>query len=95
VNERNAKFNPMLEYMLPDPVEQELEQRRIRERRQAEAQAFHAVAYLSMPEDLKESAKAWGVSAIMEAVWMNAFECGYKQANRDRAALTAKDGETP
>jgi hypothetical protein len=58
----------------------------------ADAQAFHAVAYLSMPDDLRLRAEEWGVPALMEAVWMNAFGCGYKQANRDRRTSEQSDG---
>ncbi|NTG61795.1 hypothetical protein G6L45_16055 [Agrobacterium rhizogenes] len=77
-------------------AELELEHKRRDEARTAAAQAFHAVAYISMPEDLKSRAVEWGVSALMEAVWMNAFECGYKQSIRDasagRAALADEGG---
>jgi hypothetical protein len=65
--------------------EAELEHKRRQEQRAAEAQAFHAIAYRDMPEDLRVSARNWGVEAIMDAVWMNAWECGYKQAIRDRS----------
>ncbi len=44
-------------------TEFELDQKRRDEERTAAAQAFHAVAYLSMPEDLRSQAAAWGVSA--------------------------------
>lgn len=66
----------------PDPAT-EFEHARRQESRAAEALAFHAMAYREMPEDLRTQAALWGVSALMEAVWMNAWEGGYKQANRD------------
>ncbi|TAX45978.1 hypothetical protein ELI02_30180 (plasmid) [Rhizobium leguminosarum] len=69
----------------------ELEHQRRQEQHAAEAQAFHAIAYREMPEDLRVSARSWGVEAIMDAVWMNAWECGYKQAMRD--AIDARKGE--
>ena len=42
-----------------------------------------------MPDDLRARAKAWGVEAVMEVVWHNAYLRGY------RAALTdaPEDGE--
>jgi hypothetical protein len=52
----------------------------------ANAQAARAEAYRQMPADLRDRAKEWGVSAIMEAVWLNAWNCGYRQSCRDRAA---------
>ncbi|NTG73243.1 hypothetical protein G6M02_07855 [Agrobacterium rhizogenes] len=72
-------------------AELELEHKRRDEKRTAEAQAFHATAYLSMPAELKSRAKEWGVSALMEAIWMNAWECGYLQANRDRAVAPEQE----
>ncbi|WP_271024876.1 hypothetical protein [Rhizobium sp. RCAM05973] len=74
-------------------AELELEHKRRDEKRTAEAQAFHAIAYLSMPEDLKSRAKEWGVLTLMEAVWMNAWECGYKQSNRDISLAKAKEAD--
>lgn len=56
------------------------------EHRNAEAASFHARAYLEMPESLRQDAERWGMSAFMSLVWQNAFACGYKQAERDRAA---------
>lgn len=78
----------------PDPVADEefkLAELRERDERLAKAQAFHASAYREMPEDLRTQAVAWGVSALMEAVWMNAWERGYKQSIRDRSALQEKE----
>lgn len=70
-----------------------LAEKRREDERIAKAQAFHAAAYREMPEDLRTQAATWGVSAIMEAVWMSAWENGYKQAIRDHAALAEKEGE--
>lgn len=85
---------PFLDLQFNSPFKQDLEaqlaDKRATEKRAAEAQAFHAMAYREMPEDLRNRAKEWGVSALMEAVWLNAWENGYKQACRDAAAL--KDG---
>jgi len=66
-------------------VESELERRRRHERRNAEALALDAAAYQRMPEDLCSRAKEWGVSALMDAVWLNAYRCGYLQHGRDAA----------
>ncbi|MCM2441214.1 hypothetical protein HGO34_15940 [Agrobacterium vitis] len=74
-------------------MEAELEAARNRERRTAMANAFHAMAYREMPADLRERGKAWGVEALMDAVWMSAFECGYKQAVRDRQASPIEGGD--
>lgn len=74
----------------PDPSS-ELAQKRIAEKRAAEAQAFHAMAYREMPEDLRSRAKEWGVSSLMEVVWMSAWENGYKQAVRDATQGAAHD----
>lgn len=74
----------------PD-LSSELAQERVAEKRAAEAQAFHAAAYREMPEDLRSRAKEWGVSSLIEAVWMNAWENGYKQAVRDATQGDAHD----
>jgi len=64
-------------------VESEIDRRRRHERRNAEALALDAAAYQHMPEDLRSRAKAWGVSTLMDAVWLNAYRCGYLQRGRD------------
>lgn len=51
----------------------------------AEAQAYHAEAYRQMPVDLRQQAETWGVKALMEAVWLNGWDCGYRQSVRDSA----------
>lgn len=92
MGDRNSPgpFGTAFPIFQPDPAT-ELEHKRRQEQRTAEAQAFHAIAYREMPEDLRTSAKLWGVEAIMDAVWMNAWECGYKQAVRD-AIEARKEG---
>ena len=72
-------------------AEAKLETERRREQQRAEAASFHARAYLKMPDELRQSAKRWGVEALMEGVWLNAFGCGYKQAIRDRTLSGAPD----
>jgi len=72
-------------------VESEIDRRRRHERRSAEALALDAAAYQHMPEDLRNRAKAWGVSTLMDAVWLNAYCCGYLQRGRDEAP---SDSET-
>ncbi|TWF53233.1 hypothetical protein [Neorhizobium alkalisoli] len=52
----------------------------------AERQAILAEAYRQMPSDLRERAKEWNVSALMEAVWLNGWDCGYRQSMRDAKA---------
>lgn len=61
-----------------------------REKRTAETQALVAEAYRQMPGDLRQRAKEWGVSALMESVWLNGWDCGYRQSVRD--ATASKDG---
>lgn len=51
----------------------------------AQRQALVAEAYRQMPGDLRQRAKEWGVSALMEAVWLNGWDCGYRQSLRDAA----------
>jgi len=85
----HGRFGTGFPIFQPDP-QNELEHQRLREKRLAEAQAYHALAYREMPADLRDRAKEWGVSALMEAIWLNAWDCGYRQAVRDRAALKAK-----
>lgn len=78
--EQNHIFSKMLG---PTAGEIEAQQKLERERRDAEARAYHAEAYRQMPEDLRTRAKEWNVSALMEAVWLNGWDCGYRQSVRD------------
>ena len=71
-----------------DQAQQELNAEKVA----AEKQAIVAEAYRHMPEDLRSRAKEWGVSALMEAVWLNAWNCGYRQSMRDSAALASSEG---
>lgn len=57
----------------------------------AERQAIIAEAYRQMPSDLRQRAAEWGVSALMEAVWLNGWDCGYRQSMRD--ARTTNGGD--
>lgn len=59
----------------------------------AQRQALVAEAYRKMPGDLRQRAKEWGVSALMEAVWLSGWDCGYKQSFRDAAASKEADPE--
>ena len=49
----------------------------------AEKQAIIAEAYRQMPADLRQRAAEWGVSALMETIWLNGWDCGYRQSMRD------------
>ena len=53
----------------------------------AERQALLAEAYRQMPSDMRERSKEWGVSALMELVWLNGWDCGYRQSVRDRSDI--------
>jgi NTP pyrophosphatase (non-canonical NTP hydrolase) len=59
-----------------------------RERIAAQKQALIAEAYRQMPADMRQRAKEWGVSALMEAVWLNGWDCGYRQSIRDATAIS-------
>lgn len=59
----------------------------------AEKQAIIAEAYRQMPADLRQRAAEWGVSALMEVVWMNGWDCGYRQSNRDRATINSSGAD--
>lgn len=50
----------------------------------ADKQAILAQAYRQMPEDMRTRAEEWGVRALMELVWMNGWDCGYRQSCRDQ-----------
>lgn len=64
----------------------------IKEKVAAEKQAIVAEAYRQMPADMRARAKEWGVEALMEAIWLNGWDCGYRQSMRDRAALERSEG---
>lgn len=49
----------------------------------AEKQAALASAYRQMPADMRQRAKDWGVESLMELVWLNGWDCGYRQSMRD------------
>lgn len=53
----------------------------------AEKQAVLASAYRQMPADMRQRAKDWGVEALMELVWLNGWDCGYRQSMRDSAEI--------
>ncbi len=59
-----------------------------REKFAAQKQALVAEAYRQMPSDMRQRAKEWGVSALMEAVWLNGWDCGYRQSTRDAAGIS-------
>lgn len=60
------------------------------ERARANAEMAERYANLSMPDDIRQRAKAWGFEAFAEMLWNNAFQAGYREAIRDRA--TPADG---
>lgn len=63
----------------------EADQKLAEERHRANAQAMHAEAYRQMPADLRQQAETWGVGTLMELVWLNGWDCGYRQSVRDAA----------
>lgn len=85
------------EHLFPHPLAEglkffdEAERNLQAERHRADAQAMHAEAYRQMPADLRRQSETWGVKALMEAVWLNGWDCGYRQSVRDR---TAVEGDT-
>lgn len=61
----------------------------------SEKQAILAEAYRQMPSDMRQRAKDWGVEALMDLVWLNGWDCGYRQSMRDSAAIKeANHGKT-
>ncbi|WLR92149.1 hypothetical protein [Shinella zoogloeoides] len=56
----------------------------------AEKQAIIAEAYRQMPADLRQRAAEWGVSALMETIWLNGWDCGYRQSMRDARAAKGR-----
>ncbi len=68
-----------------DQAQQEL----LAEKAAAERQAILAEAYRQMPPDLRARAREWGVSTLMEAVWLNGWDCGYRQSLRDAADIAS------
>lgn len=77
----------MRHFAKTNPVEAELSRKREQERRDADALMRDAAIYRSMPEDLRSRAREWRLEAFMCAVWSNAWQAGYLQAERDRQAL--------
>lgn len=67
--------------------EQALAKRLAQERAVADAAMAYAFANLHMPEDIRSRAKLWGMEAFCELLWNNAFQAGWREANR------AKDTE--
>ncbi len=83
----NSISQPFMEFLDADDAAQaQLRAERIA----AERQAIVAEAYRQMPADLRERAKEWGVSALMELVWLNGWDCGYRQSTRDSAAIRVR-----
>lgn len=64
------------------------------ERHRANAQAMHAEAYRQMPSDLLKQAESWGVKALMEAIWLNGWDYGYRQSVRDKAETSTRSNQT-
>lgn len=53
------------------------------ERQRAEAELAARYANLTMPEDIRSRAKAWGMESFCEVLWNNAFQAGFREALRD------------
>lgn len=84
----NSIAQPFVEFLDADDAAQaQLRAERIA----ADRQAIAAEAYRQMPPDLRERAKEWGVSALMELVWLNGWDCGYRQSFRDSAAVPVRE----
>lgn len=66
--------------------EQELVKRLAAERARANAEMAEKLANLHMPSDILERARAWRMEAWATVLWNNAFQAGYREAMRDRAA---------
>lgn len=49
----------------------------------AKIEMANALIAREMPDDLRARAKAWGVEAFMDVVWLNAYGRGYCAAIRD------------
>ena len=96
MGDRNADFIfDKLQALRQTDTETEMERKRRNEQREAEAQAYHAEAYRQMPADLRQQSETWGVKALMEAVWMNGWDCGYRQSVRDRVDATPAPQPAP
>lgn len=65
----------------------DLAKRLAAEKARADAEMAERFANLHMPEDIKSRAAAWGMTAWAEILWNSAFQAGYREAIRDRAAL--------
>ena len=74
--------------------QQETAKRLAQEKARADAEMAERYANLHMPEDIRSRAKSWGMENWAEVLWSRAFQAGYREAIRDRAATpTAVDGE--
>lgn len=74
-------------WLVDDAAETALKEAKVEERRLSEAKMAWDFANLHMPEDLRQRAEAWGMSAFCELLWNNAFQAGYREA------LHGKDSE--
>ena len=88
----DAYKEPIMRFDGTTERERELANKEIAERRNAEAEMTYRFANLHMPADIRERARSWGMEAWAEVLWNNAFQAGYREAMRDRAALRAKEG---
>lgn len=57
----------------------------------AEREMADRFANLSMPADIQERARVWGLSAWAEVLWNNAFQAGYREGLRDRNTRNTRD----
>lgn len=78
----------------PDAAERAAAKKLADERDLANAEMAMRFANLHMPEDIKARAASWGMSAWAEVLWNSAFQAGYREAMRDRAAQGDDDGDS-
>lgn len=62
--------------------EQRIANKLAEERATANAEMAYRFANLAMPEDIRSRAKVWGMEAFCEVLWNNAFQAGFREAQR-------------
>jgi hypothetical protein len=67
-----------------EAAEAKLAHERKRDNDIAAAQAFHAIADLHMPADLRDQAQQWKLEAFMEAVWRAGWQSGFRFRCKNR-----------
>lgn len=68
--------------MGPTPEQIDVAKKLERERRRGEARMAYQFANLHMPEDIRQRARAWGMEAFITVLWNNAFQAGWREAER-------------